>query len=49
MDGVDIREIQNLLGHKNVETIMVYTHVLRNMSNVSRSPLDGLYKNKSLK
>lgn len=42
-NGVNIREVQNLLGHKNIETTMVYTHVLRSMSSVPKSPLDILY------
>ncbi len=44
--GINIREVQSLLGHKHVETTMVYTHVLRNMSNAPKSPLDALYGNR---
>ena len=42
MNDVNIREVQELLGHKNVETTMIYTHVLRNMSKAPMSPLDSL-------
>jgi site-specific recombinase XerD len=41
-DGYDIRTVQELLGHKDVKSTMIYTHVLnRNKYNV-QSPLDTL-------
>ena len=39
---VGIREVQELLGHKSVDTTMIYTHVVRNMSERPQSPLDSL-------
>jgi integrase len=41
-DGYDIRTVQELLGHKDVTTTMVYTHVLNRGVLGVRSPADRL-------
>lgn len=41
-DGYQIRTLQELLGHKDIRTTMIYTHVLNRGGRGVRSPADVL-------
>ncbi len=41
-DGYDIRTVQELPGHKDVNTTMIYTHVMQRGAGAVKSPLDRM-------
>jgi site-specific recombinase XerD len=41
--GTDIRTVRELLGHSDVATTMIYTHVLKVAAGGTRGPLDTLF------
>jgi site-specific recombinase XerD len=44
--GYDIRTVQELLGHKDVKTTMIYNHVLNQGGKGVKSPMDSLLERK---
>ncbi len=47
-NGVNIRIVQELMGHADVKTTEIYTHVMDKDYSVVVSPLDSLVRNKKL-
>lgn len=44
LNGVDIRTIQDLMGHKDIRTTQIYTNIAKIMLGQILSPLDTIYK-----
>ena len=44
-DGANIRMVQTLLGHKDVKTTEIYTHVMSTQLEGTTNPLDALFSN----